>query len=370
MVRMRSSRRVGKALVIVLILLLAGAGGAAYGWVALARPYKNFPNEGVFVTVPHGASRRMVSRILERQGVIRSSLVFELYCRRHPRRTLIAGDYFFDHAVAARDVFDTLANGRVYVKNVTVPEGYTMVEIAALLEREKLVSHEAFLTAAQDTSLISDLAPRARNLEGFLFPATYPFPRHPAPQDAVAAMVRRFRDMWTRLSAETGTDGRSVQDVITLASLIEKETPQPEEKPLVAAVFLNRLRFHRPLQCDPTVLYALELAGRSGGPLTTKDLQLDSPYNTYRHTGLPPGPIASPGEASLRAALTPAKSDYLYFVANMQGGHFFSRTLAGHNRNVRRYRQLLARANGMEEDPAQQPPPRPHRKWRHRKGAR
>jgi UPF0755 protein len=370
MVRVRSSRRVGTALVAVLILLLAGAGGAAYGWVALARPYKDFPNEGVFVSVPRGASRRTVSRILERQGVIRSSLVFELYCRRHPRRTLIAGDYFFDHAVTAREVFDLLANGRVYVKNVTVPEGYTMMEIAALLEHERLVSREAFLAAAQDTSLIGDLAPRARNLEGFLFPATYPFPRHPAPQDVVAAMVRRFRDTWMRLSAETGADGRSVEEVTTLASLIEKETPQPEEKPLVAAVFLNRLRFHRPLQCDPTILYALELAGRNGGPLTTRDLRLDSPYNTYRHTGLPPGPIASPGEASLRAALSPAKSDYLYFVANLQGGHFFSRTLAEHNRNVRRYRQLLAQANGTEEDLGQQPPPPAHRKRQHRKGAR
>jgi len=369
MVRKGSSKRLGPVGVTALLLLAAGAGGAVYVWVSMARPYKNFPSEGVFVTVPHGASRRMVSRILKHEGVIRSALVFELYCRRHPRRTLVAGDYFFDRAVTGREVFDTLANGRVYVKSVTIPEGYTMAEIAALLEREGLVSHEEFFAAAQDTSLVSDLAPRARNLEGFLFPATYPFAHHTAPQDAVAAMVRQFREVWTRLSAETGTSGRSVEEVVTLASLIEKETPQAEERPLVAAVFLNRLQYRRPLQCDPTVLYALQLAGRSGGPLTTRDLQFDSPYNTYLHTGLPPGPIANPGEASLRAAAAPAKSDFLYFVANTQGGHFFSRTLAEHNRNVRRYRQLLAQANGTEErDP--EPPSPPPRKRRHRKGAR
>jgi UPF0755 protein len=365
MVRNRSSERVRTVLVALLILLAAAGGTAAYTWVALARPYKNFPNEGLFVTLPYGASPRLAGRILAREGVIRSAIAFEWYCRWTRRRNggrgvLKAGDYFFDHAVTAREVFDTLANGRVYVKSVTVPEGSTVSDIAALLEREGLIPREAFLAAAQDSSLVGDIAPKARNLEGFLFPATYPFPRHPTAQDVVAAMVRRFRDTWAQIGAETGPGARSPEEVVTLASLVERETPQAEERPLVAAVFLNRLRLKRPLQCDPTVVYALKLEGRGNGPLTIKDLRFESPYNTYRHTGLPPGPIANPGEASLRAALKPAKSDYLYFVANTQGGHFFSRTLAEHNRNVRRYRRLLAQAAANKEGPSQtRPAPQP-----------
>lgn len=361
MVGNRSPKRVRTVLVTLLILLVAAGGTAAYVWLALAWPYRDYPSDGVFVTVPHGASPRMAGRILAREGVLRSAAAFELYCRWTLRKNggrgvLKAGDYFFDHAVTAREVFDTLANGRVYVKSVTVPEGSTMADIAALLENERVVPRETFLAAAQDASLVSDDAPKARNLEGFLFPATYPFPRHPAAQDVVAAMVRRFHDTWAQLPAETGPGGRSLEEVVTLASLVERETPQPEERPLVAAVFLNRLRLRRPLQCDPTVVYALKLAGRGNGKLTRNDLRFESPYNTYRHTGLPPGPIANPGEASLRAALEPAKSDYLYFVANTQGGHFFSRTLAEHNRNVRRYRRLLAQAAANKEGPSQARP--------------
>jgi UPF0755 protein len=349
--------------VLAVLLMLAVAAIAGYVWVALARPYGNFPSEGVFVTVPHGASQRTVSHILKRQGVIRSAVVFEAYCRWRAARTLKAGDYFFDHAVTAREVYGALANGRVYIKTVSVPEGYTMAGVAALLEQQGLVPRALFLSAAQDTSLIGDLAPGAHSLEGFLFPATYPFPRHPLPQDVVAAMTRRFRETWARLTMQTGTGGRSVEEVVTLASLVEKETPLPEERALVAAVFVNRLRLGRPLQCDPTVRYALELEGRADASLTLHDLRLDSPYNTYRHTGLPPGPIANPGEEALRAALEPAQSRYLYFVANTQGGHFFSRTLAEHNRNVRRYRQLQAEANGAKAgltQPACGPQKRPH----------
>jgi peptidoglycan lytic transglycosylase G len=358
-----------RALVLLLLGgLLAGGGGAVWFWKMLTEPYMNFPVEGVFVTVPHGATGRMVGRLMEKNGVVRSGLTFRYLARRNPRRTLQAGEYFFDHPQTPSEVFDTIASGRIFEKIVTVPEGYTMFAIAQLFEQQGFMKREAFLAAARDPSPVRDLAPDAQNLEGFLFPATYHFPRHPTPQDAVASMVHHFREVWQRLAPVPLGDGRSAVQIVTLASLVERETPVPAERPIVAGVFSNRLRARHGLQCDPTVVYALELAGKYEGSLTRADLRFDSPYNTYRYRGLPPGPIANPGEESLRAALEPAKVDYFYFVANTKGGHFFSRTLAEHNRNVARYHRLLAlAAQGISADTAAQeadPPPkkRPRRK--------
>lgn len=216
-----------------------------------------------------------------------------------------------------------------------------MFDIAALAESEGFLSREEFLDAARDPSLVRDIAPGAPSLEGFLFPATYEFPRHMTGKDLTAAMVKRFRQVWTTLPAPGATPQPSVLDVVTLASLVERETPRPEERPHVAGVFENRLRIGQPLQCDPTVVYAMTLAGTYSGKLDGGDLQFASPYNTYRNKGLPPGPIANPGEAALRAALDPPPTDDLYFVANTEGGHFFSKTLEEHNQNVARYRRLL-----------------------------
>lgn len=339
-------RRVFTSLLIV--LLFAAGGIAAWLWISLKVPYQAFPREGVFVTVPRGASGRSVGRILARNGVVRSAVAFEFLTRRHPRRSLQAGEYFFDRAVTANEVFDAISNGKIYEKSVTIPEGYTMFDIAQLLEQQGVLHRDEFVAAARDPSPILDLAPNARNLEGFLFPATYPFPRHPAAQDVVAAMAHRFREVWQRLSPDPQARGRSVEQVVTLASLVERETPVPAERPIVAGVFTNRLRRGQALQCDPTVAYALALEGKYTGTLTGADLRVDSPYNTYQHPGLPPGPIANPGEASLKAALEPAPVAYYYFVANTQGGHFFSRTLAEHNTNVARYRRLL-KPNGQAE---------------------
>lgn len=335
----------------LLAFLLLGAWVAA----ALYLPFQGFPREGVFVNVPRGASRRAIARLLAENGVVRSRIAFEALCRWHSRRTLQAGEYFFDHPVTASEVFGTLAVGRVFEKAVTVPEGSTMFGIADLLEREGFLRREAFLEAAHDPTLIRDLASGAKSLEGFLFPATYKFPRHPAPQDVVNAMVRRFRETWQAVSAgvREPTDF-SVAEVVTLASLVERETPEADERPIIAGVFLNRLRLRRPLQCDPTVIYALERAGRYNGSLDSGDLNFDSPYNTYRRPGLPPGPIANPGEASLRAALGPPRVEYLYFVANAQGGHFFSKTLKEHNHNVARYHRLLAQ-NAQGHDGGRMP---------------
>ncbi len=324
---------------VLVILLVLGA--AAWFAAAFYLPYQGSSGEGVYVMVPHGASRRSIARLLAENGVIRSRIVFEAISRNHPRRTLQAGEYFFDHAQTPSQVFWQLAEGRVFTISVTVPEGLTIFEAADLFDKTGLVTRAAFLEAARDPSSISDLAPHARTLEGFLFPATYQFPRHPTAQDITTSMIRHFREVWSTLPASGET--RSMQSVVTLASLVERETPVPEERPLVAGVFTKRLRLNIALQCDPTVAYALEAAGRYTGHLDARDLSIDSPYNTYRHAGLPPGPIASPGERSLRAALAPAETEYLYFVANTQGGHFFAKTLAEHNRNVSRYHQLLGR---------------------------
>jgi UPF0755 protein len=241
----------------------------------------------------------------------------------------------------------------VYERPFTVREGETMYDIARELQDGKFLSADDFLAAAKNPEIIRDLAPQAKTLEGFLFPATYHLPRHPAANELAAEMTQKFREEWSH-AAPPGADktgqsnGRPLLSTITLASLVEGETPKPEERPIVAGVFENRLKKGMLLQCDPTVIYALQQQGRYHGSLSSKDLHEDSPYNTYMHGGLPPGPIGNPGEISLRAALAPASTPFLYFVANTQGGHFFSSTLEQHNQNVNRYRRMLA---GLPADP-------------------
>jgi UPF0755 protein len=329
----------------LLFLLILSAG---YIYAALYLPYEGFPSGGVYVDIPRGASQRTIARMLSQNGVVRSRLAFEALSRSRKRRTLEAGEYFFDHPVTSFEVFDTLANGRVYVKELVVPEGFTMFDIADLAASEGFLTRDEFLAAARDPSTIRDLAPDAPSLEGFLFPATYEFPRHITGKDMTAAMVKRFKQVWGALpAADESTPHKPIQDVVTLASLVERETPRPEERPHVAGVFTNRLRIGQPLQCDPTVVYALTLAGKYTGRLDGEDLHFNSPYNTYHNRGLPPGPIANPGEASLQAALAPSATDDLYFVANTEGGHFFSKSLEEHNHNVARYRHLLEQSQGQ-----------------------
>jgi len=344
-----------------ILLLLITAAAAGYFWYCVEKPFGSYAAGGTFVDIPHGTSRRSVARLLEKEGIVRNAIAFEIYARRHPKRTLQAGEYFFDHAVAGKDVFWTIANGNVYQRPFTVREGETMFDIARELEADKFLAADDFLAAAKNPELIRDLAPQARTLEGFLFPATYNLPRHPSAKELAAEMTQKFREQWTQIApaANTGSAGgvmprgNPLLSTVTLASLVERETPKPEERLLVAGVFENRLREGMLLQCDPTVIYALEQDGRYSGTLTTKDLHVESPYNTYMHGGLPPGPIGNPGAISLRAALAPAQTPFLYFVANTQGGHFFGATLAEHNQNVNRYHRLLA---GQPADPPPAPP--------------
>jgi UPF0755 protein len=355
---------------IALILLLVAGAAAAWFWFCIERPYRGFAAEGVFVDVPHGASSRSVARLLKQNGVIRSTAAFEIYARRHPKRLLQAGEYRFDHPISGHDVFWQIADGHIYEQPFTVREGETIFDIARDLEAGKFMSANEFLTAARNPELIRDMSPDAKSLEGYLYPATYNLPRHPAAIELTAKMVKKFREEWNRIVSTVPIAPSSAISghIVALASLVERETPKPEERPLVAGVFENRLNKNMRLQCDPTVIYALEQIGQYKGTLTGADLQIDSLYNTYTHAGLPPGPIGNPGEIALRAAITPAKTDLLYFVANTEGGHFFAATLEEHNRNVTKYRRLLA---GLPADP---PPPvaeakKPAAGKRHAKGA-
>ncbi|MGB6483043.1 MAG: endolytic transglycosylase MltG [Candidatus Acidiferrales bacterium] len=360
-----------KVAIVVVILIVFAAGGALWLKAELARPYRGFSAPQIFVDIPRGTSRWSIASLLQHNGVIHSRLAFLFLSERHHRWVLQAGEYMFDQAVTPRQVFAQIASGRIFVHVVVVPEGWTMFDIAAELERQRLCTKAEFLSVAREASLVRDIAPKAKDLEGFLFPSTYQFSRNASPKEMVGTMVREFREEWSKIQTTArqnppaeGAGRDPVQmpgtaalpaltpvEVVTLASLVERETPQPQERPIVASVFCNRLKIGVPLQCDPTVQYALELAGKPTPKVSAEDLHIQSPYNTYLHRGLPPGPIANPGDASLRAALNPAQTHYLYFVANGAGGHFFSNTLEEHNRNVQKYKRILA---GLPPEP---PPP-------------
>ena len=332
-------------LVLFIILALGAAGG--WLWYSLKTPYGNFQPPGVFVDIPKGASARSISHLLAQEGVVRNEYAFDALCRYRPRRRLQAGEYHFDHPQNAFAVFDTIAAGRVYEISVTVPEGFNIFQIADLMESKGLATRDAFLAAAADPTPIRDLDSDVPSVEGFLFPATYQFSRHVTARQIIGKMTDHFRIEWNSLAAETSSSDEIIKGtprpkhVVTLASLVESETPKPDERPIIAGVFENRLRKGIALDCDPTVVYALEKKDAYKGTLTLPDLRVDSPYNTYRYPGLPPGPIANPGETSLRAALHPATVDYFYFVADTEGGHLFAKTLTEHNRNVARSHKLL-----------------------------
>jgi UPF0755 protein len=332
----------------LLALLAIAALGAAAGWldIQLDKPYRGHRAPQVYVDLPRGTSRWGISGILAHNDVIRNRLAFLLFSEWHFRERMQAGEYLIDRPVNSRDVFWKIARGQIFVHVITIPEGWTMYDIAEELDRQKICRRADFLIITHDTSMISDLAPHAQSLEGFLYPSTYEFTRRTSCEQAASKMVQNFRAVWETLDpggSERFPQGLTLEQVVTVASLVERETPNPSERALVAGVFYNRLRLGYRLQCDPTVEYALALQGRFERNVRPADLREDSPYNTYEHRGLPPGPIANPGEASLKSALSPAVTDYMYFVSNAQGGHFFSRTLAEHNRHVDELRRVLAR---------------------------
>jgi UPF0755 protein len=325
----------------LLVLVLVIAAGAAGAWLYLriGQPYRGYQGTEQFVELPAGAGSRSIGDRLVQAGIVRDALSFRvgLYVSGKGRR-LQAGEYRFDRPMTAIEVIDKIARGDVYVINITFPEGLNVAEMAKIFEAHGLGPASSFVAAARDPSPIKALDPAARDLEGYLFPETYLLSRHTDAPKLVNLMTDRFAHVFTpeeRQAAEAS--GLTVRQAVTLASIVEKETSRAEERPMVAAVYANRLRIGMALQCDPTVIYALERAGRYTGNLHHDDLAFDSPYNTYRYPGLPPGPIASPGRASLEAVLHPAQVDFLYFVSRNDGSHEFARTLEEHNRNVQKW---------------------------------
>jgi UPF0755 protein len=330
-----------KRLVVAALVALLLAGGLTVWWFneRLSAPYGDFPAEGVFVEIPAGATLGSIARQLVDSRVVSDEMTFRLAARLEgATRRLQAGEYRFAEPATSREVVRRLAAGDVYTQRVTFPEGLVIMQLAEVFEQAGLGPRADFIAAAGNAALIAHLDPDAPDLEGYLFPDTYSFGRRTSAAEVVRAMVAGFeRAFDAELRAQAQARGLTVREAATLASLVEKETAAASERDLVSAVYHNRLRIGMPLQCDPTVIYALMQAGRWDGNVRRQDLQLDSPYNTYRYRGLPPGPIAGFGRASLVAALNPADVQYLYFVSRNDGTHVFARTLAEHNRNVARW---------------------------------
>lgn len=330
------------ALVLVFIVVVLIGTPVLLGtltWVRITESFRGYSEPERFVEIPPGASTAEIGRRLVDDGIVSDTLTFRaaLWWTGASRR-LKAGEYRFESAMPAVEVVERVARGEVYQRRITFPEGLTIREMADIFEKNGFGSASAFIQSARDASAITDLDPEATDLEGYLFPDTYALPRNTMAARLVRLMVDRFRMAFTdELRRAAAASGLTVRQIVTLASLIEKETAKGEERPRVAAVYMNRLKRGMPLQADPTVIYALQKAGRYDGNIRRDDLGIESPYNTYQRTGLPPGPIAAPGRASLEAAVNPAAVDHLYFVSRNDGGHVFADTLAEHNANVRKF---------------------------------
>lgn len=338
---------------------------AAYGAFVVEAPIA--PASATLINLPSGTTTRSIATILRQKRIIRSRFAF-LILHYIQGGTLEAGVYRFTRPANLPTIYSRLRRGDVYTISVTIPEGDNMFQIANRLAAAHITSKAAFLQIAEhDTSLISDLDPKAPTLEGYLFPDTYKFTPGTSAKDIAATMVEQFRVEAARLGigVPAGVTGQptttqqgnasptgptappKLHEIATIASLIQRETPIPSERPLVASVFYNRLKQHMPLATDPSVIYAAILQHKYRGTIFESDLKSSSPYNTYTHLGLPPGPICNPGLGSLQAALHPAKTDYLYFVAagpNPSGPSRFSSTLAQHDKDVAAYRRAVREA--------------------------
>jgi UPF0755 protein len=331
---------------IVLLLVIAGAVVASEMRRRVQEPFKGYIESEKFVEIPQGAGSADIRRRLVDAGIVSDDVTLRVALWWSGRsRALQAGEYRFDQPMTALAVIDKIASGDVYTQWLTFPEGLTIAEMAKVFESRGFGPARNFVKAASDASLVKDLDAKAGDLEGYLFPETYPLPRRADASRVVGMMVDRFKSTYDEsLRARAEAQKMTTRQVVTLASLIEKETARAEERPLVAAVYRNRLKIGMGMQADPTVVYALMKAGKYDGNIRREDLSFNSPYNTYRYPGLPPGPIASPGRASLEAALAPADVPYLYFVSRNDGSHVFATTLTEHNANVYKYQVLFFRA--------------------------
>jgi UPF0755 protein len=331
--------RLLKYILLVIVLLAAGAGAAVYfGFTRIHEAHKGYQGDEVFVEVPSGTSPAAIGQQLIAAGVIRDAMTFRgALWLSGQARALKAGEYRFDRPMTAMEVVDKIARGDVYRRLLTFREGLTIGEMAALYQDGGFGTRQDFEKAARNPAVIAHLDSSARDLEGYLFPETYTLGRDTSAAALIAQMVELFEKSASGLIDQWKAQDLTVREAVTVASLVEKETGVPDERPLIAAVYLNRRRRGMPMQADPTVIYALQREGRYDGNLRRDDLQFDSPYNTYRYPGLPPGPIAAPGKASLEAVGQPADAGFLYFVSKNDGSHVFATTLEEHNRNVRQW---------------------------------
>jgi UPF0755 protein len=333
--------------VAIFVFLLAVIGSTLYvrqEWRSVGEPV-----EGGTLEIPHGLKTREIVGLLQEKKVVRNSLVALAYIFYSGNRNkLQAGEYAFDRPMTIPEVVGRLASGAVVLHKFTIPEGFTVSAIAAKWQDDGFGEADEFSKAANEaTDLVRRFDDKAVSVEGYLFPETYSFRKHTTARQAVEGMIARFQQMTDKLQLAVARDRwpLNLHETVILASLVETEAAQSEERPLVASVYLNRLNRHILLQCDPTVIYALTRVSRYRGTLTLADLRFDSPYNTYVKPGLPPGPIANPGYASLLAAIQPASTNYLFFVRTVESRHTFSETLAAHNRAVAAYRKLKKTAS-------------------------
>ncbi len=288
------------------------------------------------VSFPPGSGIRRLAEELKSGGVIRSSWHFVLLTRlRGQAHRLKAGEYRFNDGMTPRQILEKLASGDVDYRKFALPEGYSIYQAAELLEQKGYFKRDEFLAECRNAALLSRLGAGRQTVEGYLYPATYNLSRGGSAAQLIAMMIEQFEKKYAALPGVGGSDaGMSRHEVVTLASMIEKEAVSEEEKPLISSVFHNRLRIGMPLQSDPTAVYGVRAFQ---GKVTKADIQRPTPYNTYLMRGLPPGPIGNPGSGAILAALKPSRTDYLYFVARQDGTHQFSRTLEEHNRAVDRY---------------------------------
>lgn len=306
------------------------------------------PNSSVdklhLVNIENGTSVRHTSKMLAQRGLIPSAWLFSFTSTLRGGK-IMAGEYQLNSKFSPLQVLEILEQGKVYLHKITIPEGYTLRQIALLLQINNIIKAEEFLEAAKDVSLSTQLlGAGATGFEGYLFPETYHFARNAPAKYIIKAMANHFKEIFNEeLKTKAAESGFTQHQIVTLASLIEKETAIDTERPLIASVYHNRLKKGIRLQCDPTVIYALEQSGRFDGNIRREDLELNSKYNTYRYSGLPPGPIANPGEASIMAALYPAETNYIYFVSRNDGTHKFSKSLEEHNQAVYKYQKRLKR---------------------------
>jgi UPF0755 protein len=330
-----------KAIGFIIIILLV-AGGLTVGSYIILDQYGNTPvsdiDRNVIIQIRSGQSFRDTARQLTDSGLLHNSIKFRLLARIRRLDTKIqAGEYSLSFRITPNELLDNLSTGKTILYSVTIPEGYNVYQIGNLLENNEIMDSEVFVAAVLSYERARKAGIEGNSFEGYLFPDTYRFPKVIDADTVIKAMITRFREVFMPEWEKRSDSIRfSLHEAVTLASIVEKETGDPSERPLIAAVFLNRLKRGIRLESDPTVIYGIE---DFNGNLTRKDLATYTPYNTYRIKGLPPGPISNPGLDSLKSILNPEDKPYLYFVSKNNGTHHFSRTIKEHNRAVRRYQK-------------------------------